>query len=107
MESNFDFNRIGKRMPYTTPPRLFDEMEENVWREIRCIPSVHRRSRLHTGLKILLVAASAGLLIILNVATHRKPPEAFVQVEQAFARLSKADRDYLLETYQEDIFMNE
>lgn len=30
MESNFDFNKIGKRMPYTTPDGFFDSLETDI-----------------------------------------------------------------------------
>ena len=31
MEKGFDFNKIGKRMPYQVPDGFFDQLEENVW----------------------------------------------------------------------------
>ena len=31
MEKEFDFNRIGKRMPYTTPEGFFNKMEADIW----------------------------------------------------------------------------
>ena len=30
MEKTFDFNTIGKRMPYTVPDGFFDKMEEDI-----------------------------------------------------------------------------
>ena len=30
MEQKFDFDKIGKRMPYTVPYGTFDEIEHNV-----------------------------------------------------------------------------
>ena len=35
MEKDFDFNRIGKRMPYKTPEGFLDEMEANIWKEVQ------------------------------------------------------------------------
>ena len=35
MEKEFDFDKIGKRMPYQTPDGFFDEMEENIWNEVK------------------------------------------------------------------------
>ena len=34
MEKTFDFNTIGKRMPYSVPDGFFDRMEENVMDEV-------------------------------------------------------------------------
>lgn len=33
MEKNFDFNKIGKRMPYTVPEGFFDEMERDIMQQ--------------------------------------------------------------------------
>lgn len=30
MDTDFDFNQIGKRMPYTTPEGFFAQMEANI-----------------------------------------------------------------------------
>lgn len=35
MEKEFDFDKIGKRMPYQTPDGFFDEMEANIWNEVK------------------------------------------------------------------------
>lgn len=34
MKEKFDFDRIGKRMPYTTPDGFFDDMENSI---MQCI----------------------------------------------------------------------
>ena len=31
MTKNFNFDNIGKRLPYTMPPETFNEMEANVF----------------------------------------------------------------------------
>lgn len=44
MEKDFDFNRIGKRMPYKTPEGFLDEMEANIWKEVQGgLPKTHKR----------------------------------------------------------------
>ena len=35
MKETFDFNRIGKRMPYTVPEGALDDIEKNVWGAIK------------------------------------------------------------------------
>lgn len=35
MKEEFDFNRIGKRMPYTVPEGSLDDIEKNVWATIK------------------------------------------------------------------------
>ena len=35
MKDTFDFDKIGKRMPYRTPDRFFDKMEEDVMNRLK------------------------------------------------------------------------
>ena len=46
MSEDFDFNRIGKRMPYTAPKGFLDDIETNVWETIKdeVMPSKPKRS---------------------------------------------------------------
>lgn len=42
MKEDFDFDRVGKRLPYTAPDGFLDDMENNVWEtvKLRCfLPS--------------------------------------------------------------------
>ena len=47
MEKEFDFNQVGKRMPYKVPDGFFDSMEAGVWAEIGRKPAAvaHRNRR--------------------------------------------------------------
>lgn len=110
MEKNFDFERIGKRMPYKTSEGFFDEMEANIWKEAQGgLPQTHKRKtyrlRILTG--AMAVAASIALLIVFSPFSPEKQTGSFSNVEQAFDGLSQEDQAYMLTVYQEDIFMNE
>ena len=110
MEKEFDFNRIGKRMPYKTPEGFLDEMEANVWKEVQHeFPKTHKRKtfrqRVFAG--AMAVAASIALLFVFHPFSPKEETDSFSHVEQAFANLSQEDQAYMLAVYQEDIFMNE
>ena len=120
MEKDFDFNRIGKRMPYKTPEGFLDEMEANIWKEVQGgLPKTHKRKtyRLRIFAASLAVAASIALLLVFSPLSHKGTTDSFYhhkgttdsfyQVEQAFANLSQEDQAYMLAVYQEDLFMNE
>ena len=67
MSEDFDFNRIGKRMPYTAPKGFLDDIETNVWETIKdeVMPSKPKRSyRLWYSISGGLVAASVALLLV-------------------------------------------
>ena len=110
MEKDFDFNRIGKRMPYRTPEGFFDEMEADVWKEVRNgLPPAHKRKafRPRALAASLAVAASMALLLVFGTVSHKGQTGSFSKVEQAFANLSLEDQAYVLAVYREDLFMNE
>lgn len=110
MEKDFDFERIGKRMPYKTPEGFFDEMEANIWKEAQGgLPNTHKRKiyRLRILAGAMAVAASIALLVVFSPFFPEKQTGSFSNVEQAFESLSQEDQAYMLAVYQEDIFMNE
>lgn len=113
MEKEFDFDKIGKRMPYKTPDAFFDEMEENIWNEVKgdLQPKAKHPSRhLRVLAGALSIAASVALVIVLY-ARHSQAPQQQVdglaQVEQAFASLTPEDQAYMLQVYQDDVFINQ
>ena len=110
MKEEFDFNRIGKRMPYTAPENILDDIENNVWDAIKdeMIPSKPKRNyRLWYSISGGLVAATVALLFVINILPGHQKIDDFEMFEQAFSNLSSADQDYLLTVYQDDLFINE
>ena len=100
MEKEFDFNRIGKRMPYKTPEGFLNELEANVWKEVQHeLPQMKKRKtfRLRVFAGAMAVAASIALLLVFHPFSPKEET----------ANLSQEDQAYMLAVYQEDIFMNE
>ena len=109
MKEDFDFDRVGKRLPYTAPDGFLDDMENNVWETVKLemLPSKPKRNfRLWYSVTGGLVAASIALLVVFNLLPNDSS-NSFEDVEKAFANLSSSDQDYLFATYQYDLFMNE
>ena len=129
MDTNFDFNKtgkfdfgkVGKRMPYSTPEGFFKEMEANILEPVKDDKQVPVRRQLKKRplMKVIwtaamAVAASVAVLLVLNIdfmAPHSSLPSQadneMQAVDQAFAQLSSADQAYLLNVYQEDVFLDE
>lgn len=129
MDTNFDFNKtekfdfgkVGKRMPYSTPDDFFKEMEANILEQVKDDKQVPVRRQLKKRplMKVIwtaamAVAASVAVLLVLNIdfmAPHSSLPSQadneMQAVDQAFAQLSSADQAYLLNVYQEDVFLDE
>ena len=129
MDTNFDFNntekfdfgKVGKRMPYSTPEGFFKEMEANILEQVKDdkpkpVRIQSKKRPLIRGIwaAAMAVAASVAVLLILNIdfaAPHSSLPSqadnGIQAVDQAFAQLSSADQAYLLNVYQEDVFLDE
>ena len=117
----FDFGKVGKRMPYSTPEGFFKEMEANILEQVKDdkpkpVRVQPKKRPLIRGIwaAAMAVAASVALLLILNIdfaAPHSSLPSqadnGMQAVDQAFAQLSSADQAYLLNVYQEDVFLAE
>ena len=129
MDTNFDFNKtgkfdfgkVGKRMPYSTPEGFFKEMEANILEQVKDdkpkpVRVQPKKRPLIRGIwaAAMAVAASVAVLLVLNIdfaAPHSSLPSqadnGMQAVDQAFAQLSSADQAYLLNVYQEDVFLAE
>jgi len=110
MEKNFDFNKIGKRMPYTVPEGFFDEMERDIMQQAGIMRTeAPRRKRPLVRVIITAVtsvAAAAALFVVFSTGFKQEKPVGMTDVEQAFAQLSAEDQAYMLQVYQDDIFLN-
>lgn len=116
----FDFDKVGKRMPYSTPEDFFKDMETNILEAVKNdtpkpVKIKHKKRPLMRVMwtAMLAVAASVAVLLMLHIdfsAPHPSHPSQTEQelqaVDQAFAQLSAADQAYLLDVYQEDVFLN-
>lgn len=116
----FDFDKVGKRMPYSTPEDFFKDMETNILEAVKNdtpkpVKIKHKKRPLMRVMwtAMLAVAASVAVFLVLHIdfsAPHPSHPSQTEQelqaVDQAFAQLSAADQAYLLDVYQEDVFLN-
>ena len=127
MDANFDFNKtgkfnfdqVGKRMPYSTPDDFFKDMEANILEQVKDDKPkpVRIQPKKRPLMKVIwaaAMAASVAVLLILHIdfaAPHSSLPSQadneMQAVDQAFAQLSSADQAYLLNVYQEDVFLDE
>lgn len=108
MDKKFDFNQIGKRMPYSTPDNFFDKLEKEVKASL---PSErkHRRNRIIT-ISVMSIAASLLLLFGIGTKIDKNNDDAnnekynMAAVEKAFGNLNENDQAALISIYQDDVF---
>lgn len=108
MDKKFDFNQIGKRMPYSTPDNFFDKLEKEVKASLPN-KSKHRRNRIIT-ISVMSIAASLLLLFGISTTIDKRGDEAkkdlynMTAVENAFDNLDDSDQTALISIYQDDVF---
>lgn len=111
MEQSFDFERIGKKMPYTVPEGYFERMEEDVMLAMTSTASsqVRKKSIRWKRIGRIVGALAAVALLVLVVRTVRlnKEKVGYDQVELAFNKLSADDQAFLLEVYEEEALEEE
>lgn len=123
MNKNFDFDKIGKRMPYTVPNGFFNKLEDDILKEVKSGGQEKENDKSvametpHVGHKpaksqllmrsILAVAASIALMLIINMNISRAKSVTINDIDEAFSQLSIDDQAYLLDIYQDDIFISE
>ena len=113
MEEPFNFEKIGKKMPYSVPENFFDTMEENLKTMVMetdntpTHPFKKNNHRKWVYLTTGIVAAVALLLLTVHIFLPKQSASdySFDQVELAFNNLSMDDQNFLMEVYEDDIFM--
>ena len=114
MEKTFDFEKIGKRMPYTVPDDFFDKLEDSVMEEVRgqkngAEAKPKRNKAVIIALRsVLAIAAAVTLFFVVQPLLPKSNTSDFESVELAFNNLSTDDQDFLIQVYEdEDILMND
>jgi len=114
MEKGFDFEKVGKRMPYSVPDGFFDQLETNVMSSVKDTqaPAVQKRPRIVRLALRSVVAAAAALALFFYVNKNEpqstaEPTDTFAQVELAYNNLSAEDEEYLLDVYESDVFFDD
>lgn len=115
MDKQFNFEQVGKRMPYNVPDGFFDQLEQNVMAEVQLDNTATEKpkQKTHTvkmAIRTILAAAAAVALLFVvtkNLPTSESQTDTFANVELAYNNLSNEDQEYLMEVYEEDVFIIE
>ena len=117
MDKNFDFNQVGKRMPYSTPDDFFAKMQSNILDAVQDMPQKNteiktNRRTVRKWLWPVSLSAAAAVVAMFVINIHFLAPNTptassdIQDVEQAFAQLSECDQAYIVDVYQDDVFIN-
>lgn len=106
--ANFDFEKRTLASPYTVPEDFFEQMEDRLAMRAASIrfPQTHLMTR-----RLRYAAAAAVVALVIGTAalydSPASSPENFDEIARLFQQLSPDDQNSMLESYQDDIFMNE
>ena len=117
MDKNFDFNQVGKRLPYSTPDDFFAKMQSNILDAVQDMPQKNtkiktNRRTVRKWLWPVSLSAAAAVVAMFVINIHFLAPNTptassdIQDVEQAFAQLSECDQAYIVDVYQDDVFIN-
>ena len=115
MEKTFDFEKIGKRIPYTVPDDFFAKLEENVMDEVKgqkteTEAKTKRKKTVIIAIRsFLAVAAAIALFFVVQPMLTPKDTisaDDYASVELAFNNLSSDDQDFLIAVYENEEFIN-
>ena len=117
MDKNFDFNQVGKRMPYSTPDEFYAKMQSNILDAVQDMPQKNtkiktNRRTVRKWLWPVSLSAAAAVVAMFVINIHFLAPNTptassdIQDVEQAFAQLSECDQAYIVDVYQDDVFIN-
>ena len=66
MEDNFDFDKVGKKMPYKVPPAFFDKITESTLAEAERRAAAKKQTTWFSLWPAMAVAASVALLLTIG-----------------------------------------
>lgn len=108
MKKEFDFDDIGKRLPYAMPPDTFGNIRAGVLAAMDKDRRARSRRRIVRWSYIGGFAAAASVALLLIVTpSGTTQNDTLEQIDMAYSRLSQTDQQYLIEVYQSDCFLNQ
>lgn len=103
---DYNFDRIGKKMPYRVPDGFFDSFEDKIIDEVRRDSRRNSRRTLKFICRSIAGAAAIALLIVFFHPALQEEESDFSEIILAFDSMTDSDRNLMFELYDDDIFIN-
>lgn len=123
MDKGFDFESVGKRMPYNVPDGFFDCFEKNMLERIEsgqadavadgsCRMKKGKTDKARVVALFSLVASAAAVVLLLLAVWNYTPgqnaaTDYLANMETAYNNLTDEEQDFLLSIYEDDLFYND
>ena len=119
--------KLNKRLPYSVPDGFFDVMEANVMAKIKADAGInvggdkadtqmrdkqYRKTTTHTRtISLSILAMAASLLLLFTIFSQStktvQQTNGMESIDKAFSQLSTDDQAFLMEIYDDDMFLDD
>lgn len=119
--------KLNKRLPYSVPDGFFDVMEDNVMAKIKADAGInvggdkadtqmrdkqYRKTTKHTRtISLSILAMAASLLLLFTIFSQStktaQQTNGMESIDKAFSQLNTDDQAFLMEIYDDDMFMDD
>lgn len=114
MEKEYNFNKVGKKMPFTMPDDFFAQMQANVLAEVAKEERAkhHRKAMVkRMYLAVASIAACVCLVLVIGYAvmgtgSQHKVTTSIATVDKAYDNLSVDEQQELNATYANDVYLS-
>ena len=120
MNKDSDIDKIRKIMPYKINDSFFDNLENNVatklgltntnqiWKDTTTIIKMPQKRFFNLRVAIIssLVAAACTVLLFIQYSKKSSTIE-MLNIVREYANLSETEQDFLMEVYEDDVFLNQ
>lgn len=114
MKQDYNFESVGKKMPFTMPDGFFEQMQANVLAEVTKEEQAkqHGKAMMRRIYKIVASMAACVCLVFLlgsvlkNTGSEEQhSPASVASVDKAFDNLSNEEQQELNATYANDVYL--
>lgn len=119
--------KLNKRLPYSVPDGFFDVMEANVMAKIKADAGInvgrdkadtqmrdkqYRKTTTHTRtISLSILAMAASLLLLFTIFSQStktvQQTNGMESIDKAFSQLNTDDQAFLMEIYDDDMFLDD
>lgn len=119
--------KLNKRLPYSVPDGFFDVMEANVMAKIKADAGInvggdkadtqmrdkqYRKTTKHTRtISLSILAMAASLLLLFTIFSQStktvQQTNGMESIDMAFSQLNTDDQAFLMEIYDDDMFLDD
>lgn len=113
MNQDYNFDKIGKKMPFTMPDGFFEQMQANVLAEVAKEEQAKQHGKAMIKRIYMAVASMAACVclvflvggVLKNTGSGQHSPASVASVDKAYDNLSNEEQQELNATYANDVYL--